>query len=214
MAAEKQNCMIIGASPIESGRIFHEYDPKSHYVICADAGFETAEKYHIKPDLIVGDFDSAKKKPPEDVRVFNLPVQKDVTDTMYAVMRGLAKGFRNFVLLGCLGGQRLDHTFANLEVLQYLKEHGGRGVLADSHTKVFLLRDEKLKMTGARGSTVSVFPYRGVSCNVSYSGLEYPLNHESLVCGGVLMGVSNSITADDAEIRVHTGTALVLIYKP
>ncbi len=214
MAAEKQACMILGASPISSGRIFKEYDPKEHYVICADAGFETAGRYGIKPDLIVGDFDSAEKKPPQDVKVLSLPVEKDVTDSMYAVMRGLAKGFRSFVLLGCLGGPRFDHTLANLEVLQYIKEHGAGGVLADEHTKVFLLSDNRLRMTGAKGATVSVFPYRGASCNVSYTGLQYPLQHQDLTCGGLVMGVSNSVIADPAEIRVHQGTALVVVYQP
>lgn len=206
--------MIIGASPILSNRIFREYDPKKYFVICADAGYETAMKYKITPDLIVGDFDSAGQRPPESDRHITLPVEKDVTDTMYAVMKGLAHGFESFVLLGCLGGARFDHSLANLGVLQYIGEHGGRGVLADEHTKVFLLHDGRLRMTGIKGATVSVFPYNGSACNVSYSGLEYPLNHDTLTCGGTVMGVSNSVTGDPAEIRVHTGTALVVVYQP
>ena len=59
-----------------------------------------------------------------------------------------------------------------------------------------------------------MFPYNGSTCNVSYDGLEYPLNHETLTCGGTLMGVSNRVNADLAEIRVHTGTALVTLYEP
>lgn len=206
--------MILGAASLSSGKIFQEYDLKEYYVICADAGFETAEKYGIKPDLIVGDFDSAAKKPPQGVKTLTLPVEKDVTDSMYAVMRGLVKGFRSFVLLGCLGGLRFDHTLANLDVLQYLREHGGRGVLADEHTRILLLCEDRLRITGEKGATISVFPYCGSSCNVSYSGLQYPLFHQDLTCGGSVMGVSNRIIADTAEIRVHQGTALVVIYRP
>ncbi len=214
MAAEKQECMIIGASPLGGGRVFKEFDPKKYFVICADAGFETARKYHITPDLVVGDFDSATQKPPEGIKVLSLPVEKDVTDTMYAVMKGLARGFRSFVFIGCLGGPRLDHTLANLEVLEYLREHGGNGVLADETTKVFLLHNRRLRLTGMKGATVSVFPYCGSSCNVSYTGLKYPLNHDTLTCGGTLMGVSNSVSGDPAEIRVHTGTAVAVVYQP
>lgn len=206
--------MIIGASPIENDLVFREYDPKEHFVICADAGYETALRYHIAPDLIVGDFDSAAKKPQGNVKCVVLPVEKDVTDTMYAVQKGFSKGFRRFVLLGCLGGQRFDHSLANLEVLQYIQEHGGTAVLADEHTKVFLIRDGRLRITGSKGATVSVFPYNGRSCNVSYSGLEYPLQRDTLTCGGLVMGVSNSVVKEQAEIRVHTGAALVVVYQP
>ena len=214
MAAEKQKCMILGAVPLEDETLFKQYDPKDYFVICADAGWETARKYHITPDLVVGDFDSAKERPGKGVKTLTLPVEKDVTDTMYAVQKGLARGFRDFVLLGCLGGARFDHTLANLETLAYLLDHGARGVLADEHTAVFLLRDSLLKITGEQGATVSVFPYRGTSCTVSYSGLQYPLTREDLVCGvPEPMGVSNRVTGDKAEIRVHLGTAAIVLYR-
>ncbi len=206
--------MIIGASPLAGPEIFQEFDPKKYFVICADAGYETALKYKIVPDLIVGDFDSARKKPAKNLKTLSLPVEKDVTDTMFAAIKGLSKGFRSFVLLGCLGGDRFDHTLANLEVLQYLQEHGARALLADQHTKVFLIHDSRLRMTGIKGATVSVFPYNGSTCNVSYAGLQYPLNRRDLTCGGLLMGVSNSVTEDPAEVRVHSGTALVVVYQP
>ena len=214
MAAEKQKCMIIGASPILDGRVFQEFDPKDYFVICADGGYETALKLGLVPDLVVGDFDSAQKRPPASLRTLVLPVEKDVTDTMFAALKGLAKGLRDFVLLGCLGGPRFDHSLASIETLLYLRDHGAWGFLADERTKVFLLREEKLRITKLKGATVSVFPYGCPTCTVSYTGLQYPLTRGSLTVGGLLMGVSNSITADDAEIKVHNGTALVAVYQP
>ena len=206
--------MIIGASPILDGRVFQEFDPKDYFVICADGGYETALKLGLVPDLVVGDFDSAQKRPPASLRTLVLPVEKDVTDTMFAALKGLAKGLRDFVLLGCLGGPRFDHSLASIETLLYLRDHGAWGFLADERTKVFLLREEKLRITKLKGATVSVFPYGCPTCTVTYTGLQYPLTRGSLTVGGLLMGVSNSITADDAEIKVHSGTALVAVYQP
>ena len=214
MAAEKQKCMIIGASPILDGRVFQEFDPKDYFVICADGGYETALELGLVPDLVVGDFDSAQKRPPASLRTLVLPVEKDVTDTMFAALKGLAKGLRDFVLLGCLGGPRFDHSLASIETLLYLRDHGAWGFLADERTKVFLLREEKLRITKLKGATVSVFPYGCPTCTVSYTGLQYPLTRGSLTVGGLLMGVSNSIVSDDAEIKVHSGTALVAVYQP
>lgn len=206
--------MIIGASPILDGRVFQEFDPKDYFVICADGGYETALKLGLVPDLVVGDFDSAQKRPPASLRTLVLPVEKDVTDTMFAALKGLAKGLRDFVLLGCLGGPRFDHSLASIETLLYLRDHGAWGFLADERTKVFLLREEKLRITKLKGATVSVFPYGCPTCTVSYTGLQYPLTRGSLTVGGLLMGVSNCIVSDDAEIKVHSGTALVAVYQP
>ena len=128
------------------------------------------------------------------------------------MIKGFAKGYRSFVLVGCLGGARFDHSLANLEVLQYILQHSGYGVMADSHTKVFLIAGSRLRLTEMKGATVSVFPYGTASCTVTYQGLLYPLAHDTLTSGGVLMGVSNTITADTAVIRVHAGTALVVVY--
>ena len=214
MAAEKQGCMIIGASPILSKEVFFEFPPENYYIICADAGYETALNYGIEPDIVVGDFDSAKQKPPQSLKCVTLPVEKDVTDTMYAAIKGLSTGFKSYVLLGCLGGKRFDHSVANIEVLQYLRLHGAKAVVADEHTKLLVLRDERLKLTKMKGATLSVFPYGAGSCNVSYKGLKYPMERSTLTSGGLLMGVSNSIISDEAEIKVHSGSALVVIYQP
>ena len=203
--------MIIGAAPLDGRKLFREFDPRHYFVICADAGYETALRAGLHPDLVVGDFDSAKAPPPEDLKRMDLPVDKDVTDTMFAVMKGFNLGLRSFLLLGCLGGERFDHTLANLEVLQYIREHGGHGIMADERTKIFLLQDEKLKITGMIGATVSVFPYNGSSCTVSYIGLKYPLTRSQLSCGGLPMGVSNQVAEDPAEVRVHNGSALVVV---
>ncbi|MEG1426912.1 MAG: hypothetical protein RSC76_04410 [Oscillospiraceae bacterium] len=62
--ANSKKCMIIGASPITDGKIFEEFNPKEHYVICADGGYETAIQCGVVPDYVVGDFDSVKKCPP------------------------------------------------------------------------------------------------------------------------------------------------------
>ena len=112
--ADTKKCMIIGAAPIADGEIFKEFNPKNFFVICADGGYDTALKYKIKPDYIVGDFDSAKTKPNmthKNVKV--LPVNKDVTDTFYAAHMALKLGYRDFIMVGCLGGNRADHTIAN-----------------------------------------------------------------------------------------------------
>ena len=210
--ADTKKCMIIGAAPIADGEIFKEFNPKNFFVICADGGYDTALKYKIKPDYIVGDFDSAKTKPNmthKNVKV--LPVNKDVTDTFYAAHMALKLGYRDFIMVGCLGGNRADHTIANYNVMLYIANKGGSAVMVDNITKAFLLKDRKLRLTDMKGYIVSVFPFGTNTCNVSYQGLKYPLSEADLRMGDTLMGVSNEIVDVYAEIRVHVGIALVMI---
>ena len=169
-----KKCMIIGAAPLASGAVFEEFDPKEHYVICADAGYDTAVQYGVRPDLVIGDF----------------------------------------VLIGGLGGDRFDHSVANLDVLLYISKHGGSAVLCTEDTKVFVVRCGRIVLTKLKGATVSVFPFDGSSCNLTYEGLQYPLEKKDLTAGSSLMGVSNCIISDRAEIRVNIGCALVIVYTP
>ena len=103
---------------------------------------------------------------------------------------------------------------ANLDVLLYISKHGGSAVLCTEDTKVFVVRCGRIVLTELKGATVSVFPFDGSSCNLTYEGLQYPLEKKDLTAGSSLMGVSNCIISDRAEIRVNIGCALVIVYTP
>lgn len=210
MANERKVCMIIGSAPVTGEKLPGGVAPEDCYVICADGGIDSAARLGITPDLIVGDFDSAQTLPPEDVETIRLPVEKDETDMLYAVKEGFRRGFGNFVLLGGLGGQRFDHSIANLCVLSYIADRGGRAVLADGGTSVFMLASGRLVFTELKGATLSVFPFGVGSCTVSYKGLQYPLTNYALSLDDAL-GVSNCIVEDRAEVLLHQGRALVIL---
>ncbi len=208
--AEKMTCVILGAVP-EKEELVREYT-KNAYVICADGGLDTALKSNIRPDLIVGDFDSAETQPPQGIETIRLPVHKDDTDMLFAVKEGFRRGCQTFFLLGALGGERFDHSIANLCVLDYIATNGGKGAIIAQNCQVFLLCGGKLILRDQKGSIVSVFPFGAPSCSVSYHGLEYPLTHYALQAG-VPLGVSNSIVEDHAEIVLHEGKMLVIVQQ-
>ena len=59
MAEEvKKKCVIICASPYNQPDFIRDIIGVNDYVICADGGFDTALKAGIKPDIVIGDFDS------------------------------------------------------------------------------------------------------------------------------------------------------------
>ena len=75
--------------------------------IAADAGLLLCERLGVRPDVVLGDFDSmdVRQAPADCIRV---PVEKDDTDTMLALREGLRRGCDTFYLYGATGGARLD----------------------------------------------------------------------------------------------------------
>lgn len=211
MAKERKICLVIGSVPVEDN-IFQNVDMQERFVICADGGYDNAVKFGIQPNLIIGDFDSLQNKLPDDVETIRLKIEKDDTDMLAAVKEGIQRGYRRFELVGALGGERFDHSFANLCVLQYLGSQGCKAVMKDGLRQVFLLNGGRLTLSKVKGSTVSVFPFGCASCEVSYTGLQYPLE-QAILYSNIPLGVSNHVVEDTAQIIVHSGDALVIVQQ-
>ena len=179
---------------------------KEDFVIAADGGVAHTQKLGIVPNEILGDFDSLGYTP-EGANVF--PVEKDDTDAMLAVRRGLSLGYREFVLYGSLDGPRLDHTVANFQTLQYLADHDAVGYLAGTSYLVTVVKNGSISFPAGREGTVSVFCMGKDAEGVTLEGLYYPLENGTLSAGFPL-GVSNHFTEKQASITVRTGSLLVL----
>jgi thiamine pyrophosphokinase len=136
-------------------------------------------------------------------------VEKDDTDAMLAVRRGLTLGYRDFVLYGSLDGPRLDHTVANFQTLQFLADRGATGYLAGLTTMVTVVKEGSIRFPAGTRGTVSVFCLGGDAKGVTLKGLYYPLENGTLTAGFPL-GVSNHFTGDAAEISVKDGSLLVI----
>ena len=175
-------------------------------VIAADGGLEHTRKLKLSPDVILGDFDSLGYEP-EGANVF--PVEKDDTDAMLAVRRGLKLGYREFMLYGSLDGPRLDHTIANFQTLQYLCDHGAFGYLVGNHYIVTALKEGTLRFPAGWEGTVSVFCLGRDAEGVDITGLHYPLE-DGVLTAGFPLGVSNHFTGKEARISVRSGSLLIL----
>ena len=175
-------------------------------VIAADGGLRHTEKLHITPDVVLGDFDSLGYAP-QGANVF--PVEKDDTDAMLAVRRGLELGFREFLLYGSLDGPRLDHTIANFQALQYLCDHGAFGWLVGREYLVTAVKNGSLSFPAGADGILSVFCLGADARGVTLEGLHYPLEDGTLTAGFPL-GVSNHFTGAPARVCVRDGSLLVL----
>lgn len=175
-------------------------------VIAADGGAAHLQKLGIRPDVILGDFDSLGYVP-EDSRVF--PVEKDDTDMMLAIRLGLSRGCGEFLLYGGLDGPRLDHTVANFQTLSFLTERGAFGWLIGKDYIVTCVKNGTLRFSEKAEGIVSVFCQGSEAKGVTLKGLHYPLEKGAL-SPHFPLGVSNHFVGSEAEIQVADGTLLVL----
>ena len=176
------------------------------FVIAADGGVKHVESLGIRPDIILGDFDSLGYAP-EGAEVY--PVEKDDTDAMLAARRGLEKGCREFLFYGSLDGPRLDHTVANLQMLRFLADSGATGRLLGLRQQVTLLRNGKLTLPPRGTGDISLFAFGGEARGVTIKGLKYELEKGELTPSFPL-GVSNSFVGKSAEISVDDGDILIV----
>ncbi len=202
-------CIVVGSAPFDIS-YFKQPQP-GDYVICADGGYDRIKPLGLLPDLLVGDFDSMENSeqcyPCEVIRL--LP-EKDDTDMMKAVKIALSKGWKKFYLYGGLGGDRLDHTVANFQLLSYLLDQGAKGVLLDGKTRVMMLENETLVLPKEDESYLSVFAYTESCPDVTLKGVKYPLEHAKLTSSFPL-GTSNEIVSSQAQIITKGGKLLVML---
>ena len=175
-------------------------------VIAADGGLRHTEKLGLKPDVVLGDFDSLGYTP-SGANVF--PVEKDDTDAMLAVRRGLSMGYREFILYGGLDGRRLDHTIANLQTLQFLADHGAKGYLVGLDYIATVITREKLTFPQGAKGILSLFCLGPDATGITLEGLQYPLR-DGVLTSGFPLGVSNHFVGEPAYITVKNGSLLAL----
>jgi thiamine pyrophosphokinase len=175
-------------------------------VIAADGGLRHLGQLALTADVIIGDFDSLGYVP-QNANVF--PVERDDTDAMLAVRKGLELGCHRFVLYGALEGPRLDHTVANFQTLQFLADRGAQGFLVGKDTVVTVIKNGSLVLPALQEGIVSVFCMGRDAAGVTIEGLQYPLEN-GMLSAGFPLGVSNHFVGQEAKISVEDGSLLVL----
>ncbi len=198
-----KTCVIFGAAEFDT---LLEPIRQEDCVIAADGGLCHTQKLGLVPDVILGDFDSLGYTP-DHANVY--PVEKDDTDSMLAVRRGLSLGCERFLLYGSLDGPRLDHTIGNFQTLQYLCDHGAFGYLVGRDYLVTVVKNGGLRFSEKAEGILSVFCLGADAQGVDLGGLQYPLTNGTLTPGFPL-GVSNHFIGESARISVRDGSLLVL----
>ena len=197
------SCIII------SGGDFSPFTvPEGAFVIACDRGYAYARRCGVRPDLVVGDFDSYSGAIDPEIPVRKLPVEKDDTDTVSALRCALSRGFEEITLVCALGG-RLDHLLANLQAAVFAAKHGASLRILGADTEILTLRRGSLRLPRKEGWSLSVFAAEDRCRGVSITGAKYEL-HDAELTSDFPLGVSNEWAAPAAEISLREGTLLIV----
>ncbi|MEM1484954.1 thiamine diphosphokinase [Oscillospiraceae bacterium PP1C4] len=206
-----KRCIVLSGGPVS------DYDQVSlctmpdDFIVACDAGYLAAQHFGLKPDLLVGDFDSYHGEVDPGVEVLTVPAKKNDTDTLLGIKIGLENGCREFIIVGGFGG-RLDHTIANLQVLSFLCEQGAQGMILANDNRAWAIRDSEITIPRLENYHISVFAWGDTCTGVTLAQLAYPLTDYTLTPTFPL-GISNEFTEDTAKISVKQGTLLIIASK-
>ena len=188
-------------------------------VIAADAGASSLDRLGHTPDRLVGDLDSIpdellERLAASGVAIHRHPADKEASDTELALEAAFAGGATEIVLLGAIGGSRLDHELANVLLLAdpAFGDRDARIVHGPTTVRVLHADGGRLALEGAAGDLVTLLPVGGDATGVRIDGVRWPLTGATLRMGRS-RGLSNELVAPPGSVSLERGTLLVVEHR-
>jgi len=207
--------LIVGAVPVVGAEEFYRaLLGGADTVIACDAAGEWCLALGRTPDLVVGDFDSARPGAKErleaaGVEVRSFPTAKDESDLDLALAAARERGTSGVILTAAFS-ERLDHSLAAIgtalraaDLNPVIEEPTFRAFLVDAADR------PAVHWSAPAGTTVSVIALVS-SSGVTLDGLVYPLTEARLPLLSSL-GLSNIVDSGGVVgVTVAQGTVLVI----
>lgn len=177
-------------------------------IVACDRGYAYLLEQGVRPDLLVGDFDSYTGELPPDVPRLDLPVEKDDTDTMAAIRYAVSQGCEGIRLYCAMGG-RLDHLLGNLQAAAFAAGYGVGVRMVDEENEILVFAGGSVTVPQRAGYSLSVLALSDECVGVSIHGTKYELERVT-VTNRFPIGVSNewrgaaTVTAESGVLAVIT----------
>jgi|LGOV01.1.fsa_nt_gb thiamine pyrophosphokinase len=206
------NILVLGSGNVDDYNQIEEKLLKSYdYIISVDGGAKHLEPLDLKPDLLIGDFDSIdyellnQYKDIADVESYNS--EKDETDSELAFMKVEELKPEIVHVVGFLGG-RTDHTLNNVMLLIRYKNINIQ--LIDEKNIVFYC-NKSCKIQKREGYYLSLLVLSDIK-GLNLSGVKYPLIDKNIKFPSSLT-ISNQIIENEASIEYSEGKLIAILSK-
>ena len=190
-----------------------EHPKADDITIAADVGALNAKKLGDIPEIIVGDFDSAKleviKKEFPRAEIVTVPSEKDFTDTELAIDTAIKKGAKEIVIIGGLDG-RLDHTLTNISLLEGLAKSNIYAVITDGKNRIRHIESTSTLIARSQFKYLSLIPRTEKLKGLTILGCKYTLENKTITNAAPGLTISNEILQNCAFISVKKGGLLIV----
>ncbi len=200
------HALIIANGLLPSLEIVNVLVNYADIIVCADGGANYARSFGIKPEVIIGDFDSisiSTKEYFKDVKHIVITEQNS-TDLEKAISFCIYKNITSVDIVGSFG-YRIDHTAENLGCFKKFGKQVQIRMLDSVGALTMIQKEIQIEMVVAE--KLSLIPLERCT-GVTTKNLKYELDNEILELG-VRGGISNEAISSQVSIRVESGTLLL-----
>lgn len=211
----------MGAAPLgkESKLLKKLLQAEKVYSVAVDGGIDFFIKNNLKPRYWIGDMDSVPEKEAKTVSLLKLPeeclcrvpVMKDDTDMALAVEKAYEAGCEEILVFGGIGGQRISHTIANIQLMQAYAKRDCHIVMISESCRMEVLHKGIKAFSKEMKGLISVFSLTDVTEHVEIEGLQYGYNGK--MQNDRAVGVSNAFAGKEGRISSKGEGYLLLVYE-
>ena len=213
---EERIGILVGAAPLgcEKEYLSRVLRSKDTVSVAADGGLSFFVKEKISPSFWIGDLDSLDPDVPREAKVLfpkldltPCPREKDDTDMRLGMMTLKNLGVGTVLVFGGLGGERLDHTIANIQLIHEFAQMGTRAILVSKKEYLLVLTaGEELFFSKEKEGILSVFSLEDET-KIAIQGFKYEF--EGSLSNKKVLGISNEFNGRGGRIFVFEGEALI-----
>ncbi len=205
-----KKCLIFLNGVIEDYNYIKNKIIDEDFIISVDGGIRHIKELELYPDLILGDFDSsvfseALEYKKAEIKKYNK--DKDFTDGEIAINYAIKEEFSEVIIIGALGN-RIDHTFSNVFMLEKLNDNNIIGTIVEKNNEIKYL-NEKIIISGNGFKYFSIVPISKKIVGVTIKNAKYNLDNE-IIFRTQTRGISNEFINKDVLISIREGSAFVI----
>lgn len=194
---------------------------RGKFKIAVDGGVRFFEGSRLKPDLIIGDFDSSRTSPERladkypKAEIITYPKDKDKTDCHLALDECLGRGTRKIDIVQPSLGE-LDHLLGNLMLLDHINSRAKKNRPVEARLigpkyEACLIDNRSVRVTDRVGWGLSIISL-SKRIKLSARGVKFPASG-LVIRRGDSRPLRNLVTKRSAQVRIE-GQAFMILLKP
>jgi thiamine pyrophosphokinase len=206
LEGKMKGLIILPYTTIDNGtllKLIEEVD----YIIGVDGGCGVIYKNNIKPDLIIGDFDSLDMDildyyRNQKIEIITLEEEKDITDGEAGIIEAFKRGCTELLICAPSYYLETDHLLGNIFLLSKYENC----IIVNENEIIRVLDSGKIILEKVYGERVSIISLE--SSKVKITGFKYDGAFNINV--GDSLTLRNEILNETAEIALEKGKILII----